>query len=217
MNPEIYALSLIEWQLFASFTFKSEKLADAVRIKMFFALMREQADNFGVHFKETIWCLRREDGRVSAARSLAAARAAAAPAAPGPSSAGGRDGGDSSAGSGLEARESGGAARDNGREDTREAAFEAVMRRGAEVLRGEGFAASMNPQVRDWRDGGGGQAEGERMVASFQRAKNCVFHVPLRIAVFFGERELMRRGHAMGMVSLGLFQKGLRKLEDHYF
>ena len=44
------------------------------------------------------------------------------------------------------------------------------------------------------------------------RAKNCVFHVPLRIAVFFGERELMRRGHAMGMVSLGLFQKGLRKL-----
>ena len=58
MNPEIYALSLIEWQLFASLTFKSERLADAVRLKMFFALMREQADNFGVHFKETIWCLR---------------------------------------------------------------------------------------------------------------------------------------------------------------
>ena len=52
MNPEIYALSLIEWQLFASLTFKSEKLADAVRMKMFFALMREQADNFGVHFKK---------------------------------------------------------------------------------------------------------------------------------------------------------------------
>ena len=52
MNPEIYALSLIEWQLFASLTFKSERLADAVRIKMFFALMREQADNFGVHFKK---------------------------------------------------------------------------------------------------------------------------------------------------------------------
>ena len=58
----MYALSLIEWQLFVSLTFKSENLADAVRIKMFFALMREQADNFGVHFKETIWCLRREDG-----------------------------------------------------------------------------------------------------------------------------------------------------------
>jgi hypothetical protein len=65
MNPEIYALSLIEWQLFASLTFKSEKLADAVRIKMFFALMRRQADNFGVHFKNTIWCLRTEAGEVT--------------------------------------------------------------------------------------------------------------------------------------------------------
>ena len=65
MNPELFALSLIEWQLFVSLTFKSDKLADAVRIKMFFALMREQADNFGVHFKETIWCLRREDGELT--------------------------------------------------------------------------------------------------------------------------------------------------------
>jgi len=65
MNPEIYALSLIEWQLFATLTFKSDALADAVRIKMFFALMREQADNFGVHFKETIWCLRRENGELT--------------------------------------------------------------------------------------------------------------------------------------------------------
>ena len=65
MNPEIYALSLIEWQLFASLTFKSEKLADGVRIKMFFALMRKQADNFGVHFKKTIWCLRTEAGEAT--------------------------------------------------------------------------------------------------------------------------------------------------------
>jgi hypothetical protein len=48
MNPEIYALS------FASLTFKSAKLTEAVRIKMFFALMRRQADNFGVHFSKTI-------------------------------------------------------------------------------------------------------------------------------------------------------------------
>ena len=65
MNPEIYALSLIEWQLFATLTFKSDKLADAVRLKMYFALMREQANNFGVHFKETIWCLRRENGELT--------------------------------------------------------------------------------------------------------------------------------------------------------
>ncbi len=62
MNPEVYALSLIEWQFFASLTFKSERLTDAVRLKMFFALMRRQADNFGVHFLKTIWCLRTESG-----------------------------------------------------------------------------------------------------------------------------------------------------------
>lgn len=66
MNPEIYALSLIEWQFFASLTFKSEKLTEAVRIKMFFALMRRQADNFGVHFSKTIWCLRTERGEATA-------------------------------------------------------------------------------------------------------------------------------------------------------
>jgi hypothetical protein len=61
MNPEIFTLSLIEW-LFATLTFKSVKLTDAVRIKMFFALMRIQAGNFGIHFKKTIWCLRSERG-----------------------------------------------------------------------------------------------------------------------------------------------------------
>lgn len=65
MNPELYALSLIEWQFFASLTFKSERLSDAVRIKMFFALMRRQAENFGVHFSKTIWCLRTESGEAT--------------------------------------------------------------------------------------------------------------------------------------------------------
>lgn len=65
MNPEIYALSLIDWQFFASLTFKSEKLTEAVRIKMFFALMRRQADHFGVHFGQTIWCLRTERGEAT--------------------------------------------------------------------------------------------------------------------------------------------------------
>lgn len=65
MNPEIYALSRIEWQLFATLTFKSAKLADAVRRKMFFALMRKQAGHFGVHFKQTIWCLRTEAGEAT--------------------------------------------------------------------------------------------------------------------------------------------------------
>jgi hypothetical protein len=65
MNPELYALSLIDWQFFASLTFKSERLTDAVRIKLFFALMRRQADHFGVHFQQTIWCLRTERGEAT--------------------------------------------------------------------------------------------------------------------------------------------------------
>jgi hypothetical protein len=65
MNPELYALSLVDWQFFASLTYKSEKLTDAVRLKMFFALMRRQADNFGVHFLKTIWCLRTESGEAT--------------------------------------------------------------------------------------------------------------------------------------------------------
>jgi hypothetical protein len=70
MNPEIYALSLIEWQWFATLTFKSERLTEAVRLKMFFALMRKQADNFGVHFPETIWCLRSEAGEATGRKHL---------------------------------------------------------------------------------------------------------------------------------------------------
>jgi hypothetical protein len=65
VNPELFALSLIDWQFFASLTFKSERLSDAVRIKLFFALMRRQADSFGVHFKQTIWCLRTERGETT--------------------------------------------------------------------------------------------------------------------------------------------------------
>ena len=65
MNPEIFALSLIEWQFFASLTFKSEKLTEAVRIKLFFALLRRQAEHFGVHFKRLIWCLRTERGEAT--------------------------------------------------------------------------------------------------------------------------------------------------------
>jgi hypothetical protein len=70
MNPEIFTLSQNDWQLFVSLTFKSEKLTDAVRLKMFFALMRRQARHFGVHFKETIWCLRSERGEATGREHL---------------------------------------------------------------------------------------------------------------------------------------------------
>jgi len=61
-NPELNSLSRIEWQFFCTFTFKSERLSDAIRLSIFFALLRTQAANFGVHFKQLLWALRRESG-----------------------------------------------------------------------------------------------------------------------------------------------------------
>jgi hypothetical protein len=62
MNPEIHALSNVRWQLFSTLTFKSLKVNDATKLKMFFALMRRQAANFGVHFRQILWVLRYELG-----------------------------------------------------------------------------------------------------------------------------------------------------------
>ena len=44
-NPELLSLSRIEWQFFCTFTFKSERLTDRIRLSMFFALLRTQARN----------------------------------------------------------------------------------------------------------------------------------------------------------------------------
>jgi hypothetical protein len=48
-NPELFSLSLVEWQLFCTFTFKQHELSERVRLAMFFALARTQAGNFGLH------------------------------------------------------------------------------------------------------------------------------------------------------------------------
>ena len=61
-NPELLSLSRIEWQFFCTFSFKSERLTDGIRLSIFFALLRTQARNFGVHFKQLVWALRRESG-----------------------------------------------------------------------------------------------------------------------------------------------------------
>jgi hypothetical protein len=61
-NPELFSLSLVEWQLFCTFTFKQLRLSERVRLAMFFALLRTQAGNFGLHFKRVMWVLRRENG-----------------------------------------------------------------------------------------------------------------------------------------------------------
>ena len=62
MNPEKHLLGNVEWQFFATLTFKSLKVNQAVWLKMYFAMIREQAGNFGVHFSRILWALRYELG-----------------------------------------------------------------------------------------------------------------------------------------------------------
>lgn len=65
MNPEKHLLDYVEWQFFCTFTFKTLKVSEAVWLKMYFALVGEQADNFGVHFSKILWVLRREKGEAT--------------------------------------------------------------------------------------------------------------------------------------------------------
>ena len=44
---------------------QKEKMADCRRYRMFFALLRTQAGNFGIHFRNLIWCLRIERGETT--------------------------------------------------------------------------------------------------------------------------------------------------------
>jgi hypothetical protein len=61
-QPELYALSSIEWQLFCTFTFKQDKLTERVRLAMFFAVARTTARNFGLHWNDLFWVVRQERG-----------------------------------------------------------------------------------------------------------------------------------------------------------
>ena len=62
MNPEKHTLENVGWQFFSTFTFKTLKASEAIWLKMYFALMREQAGNFRVHFTDLVWALRFERG-----------------------------------------------------------------------------------------------------------------------------------------------------------
>lgn len=62
MNAEKHLLENVDWQFFCSFSFKSLKVSEAVWVKMYFAVIREQAANFGVHFFDLMWGLRYELG-----------------------------------------------------------------------------------------------------------------------------------------------------------
>ncbi len=63
--PEVHAMSLVEWQVFGTLTFKSERLSQARRIKMWFAEARTLAKWWHVHFPELLWVLRIEQGEAT--------------------------------------------------------------------------------------------------------------------------------------------------------
>ena len=67
-TPELLVLSRIEWELFATLTFKSERLPERVRLSLFFALLREFCAEFDLRFRYLLWCLRQERGEVSGRR-----------------------------------------------------------------------------------------------------------------------------------------------------
>ena len=61
-NPELLSLSIIDWQLFCTFTFKQNELSERVRLAMLFAVLRTLAHNSGLHFKKLLWVVRTERG-----------------------------------------------------------------------------------------------------------------------------------------------------------
>ena len=65
MKPELFTLSNIQWQLFCTLTFKRERMSDDIRRSMVFAWLRKLGNNFRVHFKKIIWCLRAELGEAT--------------------------------------------------------------------------------------------------------------------------------------------------------
>ena len=62
MTSEEFAIRRVRWQLFATLTFKREKMSQRHRYGLLFAWLRELADSKGLHFKGLLWSVRAEAG-----------------------------------------------------------------------------------------------------------------------------------------------------------
>jgi hypothetical protein len=65
MKPELDSIAQVEWQWFCTLTFKSEHVAETVKVKMYFSWLRSIADKLSVHFKKVLWVLRMEHGELT--------------------------------------------------------------------------------------------------------------------------------------------------------
>ena len=63
-DPYVYQLCQVKWQFFGTLTFRSGRLPERVRLRMYFALMRKVCKQFRIHFKRSVWCLRLEQGEM---------------------------------------------------------------------------------------------------------------------------------------------------------
>lgn len=67
-SPDVYQLTRIDWQLFGTLTFASERLPERVRLSMWFAHCRKTCASFRVYFPNLLWCLRQEEGELTSRR-----------------------------------------------------------------------------------------------------------------------------------------------------
>lgn len=63
-SPDIYLLQSVKWDFFGSFTFRSERLPERVRLGMWFALERKIAQWHSVSALWMPWALRQEPGEI---------------------------------------------------------------------------------------------------------------------------------------------------------
>lgn len=68
IDADVYTLTRINWQLFGTLTFRSERLPNEVRRSMWFAHVRKTCKNYGIDFSKSFWCLRQEDGETTGRR-----------------------------------------------------------------------------------------------------------------------------------------------------
>ena len=69
-QPELFAMSLIDWQFFATLTFRKENVSARKARQMFDRLIGLQARHFGVHYRRMIGCLRTEFGEMTGRKHL---------------------------------------------------------------------------------------------------------------------------------------------------
>jgi len=65
-SPELLYLSEVRWQVFGGFSFKgSRPPAESVRLKMWFAALREVTAKLRLYFPSLLWVLRQERGEAT--------------------------------------------------------------------------------------------------------------------------------------------------------